>query len=82
MLRLYEAYGGHARADLRVAGTLPVVAAYATNLLEDDAGAEPLEFVRTPGDNAAEETAADYVVPLEFRGFEVKTVKLVLARQG
>ncbi|ETW79602.1 glycoside hydrolase family 38 protein [Heterobasidion irregulare TC 32-1] len=78
VLRLYEAYGGHARADLRVAGTLPVVAAYATNLLEDDAGAEPLEFVRAPGDNAA----ADYVVPLEFRGFEVKTVKLVLARQG
>ena len=28
VLRLYEAYGGHARADLRVAGTLPVVAAY------------------------------------------------------
>ena len=82
VLRLYEAYGGHARADLRVAGTLPVVAAYATNLLEDDAGAEPLEFVRAPGDNAAEGTAADYVVPLEFRGFEVKTVKLVLARQG
>ncbi|THH17029.1 hypothetical protein EW146_g3709 [Bondarzewia mesenterica] len=78
VLRLYEAYGGHANVDLRVSGSLPVVDAYATNLLEDDKGAELLDFKRID----AEGSAADYVVKLAFRGFEVKTVKLVLARQG
>jgi alpha-mannosidase len=41
VLRLYEAYGGHASVVLQV--NVPgVVAAYSTNLLEDDDGAEAL----------------------------------------
>jgi alpha-mannosidase len=36
ILRLYEAFGGHAQARLRISDCLPVVKAYTTNLLEDD----------------------------------------------
>ncbi|KAJ7816214.1 hypothetical protein B0H14DRAFT_3744116 [Mycena olivaceomarginata] len=35
VLRLYEAFGGHAQTQLRIAGGLGVEAAYETNLLED-----------------------------------------------
>ncbi|KAI0799601.1 glycosyl hydrolases family 38 N-terminal domain-containing protein [Irpex lacteus] len=36
ILRLYEAYGGHARATLKIAESIPVAKAYITNLLEDE----------------------------------------------
>ncbi|KAJ7856154.1 alpha-mannosidase [Mycena leptocephala] len=35
VLRIYETFGGHAQAQLRIAGGLGVEAAYETNLLED-----------------------------------------------
>ena len=78
VLRLYEAYGGHASVLLQV--NVPgVVAAYATNLLEDDEGAEVLAM-DAPGSDAP--LQGGVVIPLGFRGFEVKTVKLVLAKEG
>ncbi|KAF8991681.1 glycoside hydrolase family 38 protein [Cyathus striatus] len=36
VLRLYEAYGGHARIRLRIANYLPIAKAVLTNLLEDE----------------------------------------------
>ncbi|KAI9449033.1 glycosyl hydrolases family 38 N-terminal domain-containing protein [Lactarius psammicola] len=82
VLRLYEAYGGHASVDLQV--NVPgVVAAYSTNLLEDDEGAEALTL-EAPTAEAAEKLplSGGLVIPLAFRGFEVKTIKLVLAKEG
>jgi len=72
ILRLYEAYGGHARVDLHIRGGLRVVAALTTNLLEDDKGAEELTLLRAEGSDASAS------IRLAFHGFEVKTVKLVL----
>ncbi|KAJ7487881.1 hypothetical protein FB451DRAFT_1390857 [Mycena latifolia] len=43
VLRLYEALGGHAQAQLRVAGGLGVKHAYVTNLLEEAAEEEEVE---------------------------------------
>ncbi|RDB17533.1 Alpha-mannosidase [Hypsizygus marmoreus] len=71
ILRLYEAFGGHAQTKLRIAGHLSVSKAYTTNLLEDDDD----ELNVTPVDGGA-------TVILDFRGFEVKTVKLVLEHAG
>lgn len=76
VLRLYEAYGGHGRANLKVASHVPIRKAFVTNLLEDDGG-EELNIMRT---DDSEETGA--TLRLDFRGFEVKTVKLVLATEG
>ncbi|KAJ7643881.1 glycoside hydrolase family 38 protein [Roridomyces roridus] len=72
VLRLYEAFGGHANAQLRVAAGLGVEEAYETNLLEDASEDVPLAVVRSEG--MAHQVGLD----LSFRGFEVKTVKLVL----
>lgn len=74
VLRLYEAFGGHARAQLRIASHLTISKAFITNLLEDENENEELNIFRfdnteTPGS----------LVKLNFRGFEVKTVKLVIA---
>ena len=78
VLRLYEACGGHATVTLQV--NVPgVVAAYATNLLEDDEGAEALAMDVPDSDAPLQEGGV--VIPLWFRGFEVKTVKLVLAKK-
>lgn len=77
VLRLYEAYGGHASVELAVADALEVVGAYETNLLEDDYGAKALEMTALTGGDEGKS-----VVKLEFRGFEVKTVKLVLKGSG
>jgi alpha-mannosidase len=78
VLRLYEAYGGHASVVLQV--NVPgVVAAYSTNLLEDDDGAEAL-VLEEP--TAEAPLSGGRVVQLAFRGFEVKTVKLVLEKEG
>ena len=70
VLRLYEAFGGHTKAQLRIASYLPVSRAYVANLLEDDG--EELDVMR----GGATETCS--TLKLEFRGFEVKTVKLVV----
>ena len=72
ILRLYEAYGGHARVDLHIRSHLRVAAAYATNLLEDDKDAEQLTLLSGEGLEASAR------IRLAFHGFEVKTVKLVL----
>jgi alpha-mannosidase len=77
VLRLYEAFGGHACVCLQI--NVPgVTAAYATNLLEDDAGAEELPLEQTTGEWG--EQPGKLSLRLAFRGFEVKTVKLVLAK--
>ncbi|OBZ74598.1 Alpha-mannosidase [Grifola frondosa] len=64
---------GHARLTLRIGSHIPVVRAVLTNLLEDEdaAGAGALDLV-----DLGEGTG----VKLEFHGFEVKTLKLVLGR--
>jgi alpha-mannosidase len=72
ILRLYEAFGGHAQARLLVSSHLPVLKAITTNLLEDEA--EDLYILRS-SDSSDEYGSA---LSLCFRGFEVKTVKLVL----
>ncbi|KDQ59961.1 glycoside hydrolase family 38 protein [Jaapia argillacea MUCL 33604] len=71
VLRLYEAFGGHAQVRLRVAPYLSVVKAHVTNLLEDELS--ELSLVRPEED---EEGFA--ILKLNFHGFEVKTVKLVV----
>ncbi|KAF8182889.1 alpha-mannosidase [Pholiota molesta] len=73
ILRLYEAFGGHAQAKLVISSHLPVVKAFTTNLLEDED--EDLYILRPTEGNESSGT----VLSLSFRGFEVKTVKLVLA---
>ncbi|TRM58025.1 glycoside hydrolase family 38 protein [Schizophyllum amplum] len=76
ILRLYEAFGGHASAVLRIADALPVSAAFETNSLEEEAHKESrtLDIVR--GARGGVE------LKLDFRGFEFKTVKLVLEGVG
>ncbi|KAJ6573329.1 glycoside hydrolase family 38 protein [Mycena sp. CBHHK59/15] len=76
ILRLYEAFGGHAQTQLRIAGGLGVEAAYLTNLLEDTAEDTELSLLRTDG--ASVGPARELGLDLTFRGFEVKTVKLIL----
>ena len=71
ILRLYEAYGGHARVALKIGSQLSVQKAFVTNLLEDEL--DELNILRA---DDTEHTAA--ILTLEFRGFEVKTVKLVI----
>ncbi|KAF9235409.1 glycoside hydrolase family 38 protein [Melanogaster broomeanus] len=69
VLRLYEAFGGHGTVELQIAPHLHVVNAYATNLLEDHNAELAL----------AQDAGGPFRLKLDFRGFEVKTVKLVLA---
>ncbi|KAI1787087.1 glycoside hydrolase family 38 protein [Ganoderma leucocontextum] len=68
VLRLYEAFGGHGAVKLKLADHLSVVKVLVTNLLEDEL--EELNVYEAE-DNAS-------IVKLNFHGFEVKTVKLVL----
>lgn len=68
---MYEAYGGHARATLHVSSDFHVEKATLTNLLEDE-----LDAVHVASDNAGSQS-----VKLDFRGFEVKTVKLTLGKK-
>jgi alpha-mannosidase len=72
VLRLYEAFGGHAQTQLRIAGGLGVEAAYETNLLEDVAEGAVCTLRSTDG------VENELGLNLTFRGFEVKTVVLVL----
>jgi len=72
VLRLYEAFGGHAQAKLNISSHLPVLKAFTTNLLEDED--EELYLLRSS--DADGDVGSS--LSLSFRGFEVKTVKLVL----
>ena len=71
ILRLYEAYGGHATARLRIASHLEVKKAWTANLLEDDITRLTLE-----------KEAEDTIIPLSLRGFELLTIKLVISSVG
>lgn len=75
ILRLYEAYGGHATVRVLISSSFDVEKAIITNLLEDD-NEEGLGFTTT----VEEEVTGGYshYIKLSFRGFEVKTVKLTL----
>jgi alpha-mannosidase len=73
ILRLYEAFGGHAQVKIVVSPQLPVVKAFVTNLLEHED--EELYVLRDPNED---EPRCE--LSFSFRGFEVKTVKLVLGR--
>jgi alpha-mannosidase len=77
ILRLYEAYGGHAHARLLISRHLPVVKAFTTNLLEDED--EELYVLRSSSDYSSDGDSG-CALSLSFRGFEVKTVKLVLGK--
>jgi alpha-mannosidase len=72
ILRLYEAYGGYAQARLLISHHLPVIKAITTNLLEDED--EELYVLRSSDSSDVSGCALSLV----FRGFEVKTIKLVL----
>ncbi len=80
VLRLYEAFGGHAKVQLNVARHIPVAKAFVTNLLEDEQ--QKLSITRTSisdgNDNDNGSDAAGCSLSLSFRGFEVKTIKLVI----
>jgi alpha-mannosidase len=80
VLRLYEAYGGHASVCLQVNMPQRVIAAYGVNLLEDDVGADSLALERTMGEWG--ERPGEQMLRLVFRGFEVKTIKVVLAKDA
>ncbi|QRV99556.1 glycoside hydrolase family 38 protein [Ceratobasidium sp. AG-Ba] len=67
VVRLYEAFGGHARAQLNVSKKLKVTKAVVTNLLED-----------VVHDLDVEDGDENATIPLKFRGFEVVTVKLTV----
>jgi len=67
VVRLYEAFGGHARARLNVSKKLNVSKAVVANVLEDT-------LYELKGE--ADEDVVVY--PLTLRGFEVVTVKLVV----
>lgn len=69
VLRLYEAFGGHAKAKLIISGHIPVAKASITNLLEDET--EQLQIQRAVG-GQGDATS----LTLDFHGFEVKTVQL------
>jgi alpha-mannosidase len=71
ILRLYEAYGGHAKVKLNIGENIPAASACVTNLLEDEM--EELHLLRNVGGNG-EPTS----VTLDFHAFEVKTVKLTI----
>ncbi|KDQ11808.1 glycoside hydrolase family 38 protein [Botryobasidium botryosum FD-172 SS1] len=71
VLRLYEAYGGHARASLRITSQLQISKASLVNLLEEEL--EVLEKCTNK-----DESDEDTVLTIDFRGFQVVTVKLVL----
>ncbi|KAH6912224.1 alpha-mannosidase [Coprinopsis sp. MPI-PUGE-AT-0042] len=86
VLRLYEAYGGHASLNLKIGHHLPVVKAYETNLLEDSDDSNELRIHSvekrgsgyTSADGGSNNAHFDKSIKLNFRGFEIKTVVLVL----
>lgn len=75
VLRLYEAYGGHATVRVLISSSVDVEKAIITNLLEDD-NEEGLGFTTTTEGEL--NGGYSHYIKLSFRGFEVKTVKLTL----
>lgn len=67
ILRLFEQYGGHANAVLKIASSLSVQKAELVNILEDNL--KDLE-VSNSKDGAQ--------IKLPFRGYEIKTVRLTV----
>lgn len=81
ILRLYEAFGGHGKVQLNVARHIPVSKAFITNLLEDEEKELTISRSTLAADcDSANESvdAPGCSMSLSFRGFEVKTVKLVI----
>lgn len=77
ILRLYEVFGGHARVLLRIAPYLPVAKVFVTNLLEDEE--EELDITQSANGGIVDNTESSRCsVTLNFRGFEVKTLKVVI----
>lgn len=70
VLRIFEAYGGHATATLRVAGQLTVDRAYTTNLLEEKIA--NLELVK-------QAATGDTLITLPMRGFQILSVCVKLS---
>jgi len=83
ILRLYEAHGGHGRVQLRISPSVHVVEASLTNLLEDHKSVLSLAAADDVDVNSKEPASASgrSWLDLDFRGFEVKTVKLVIAEE-
>jgi alpha-mannosidase len=78
ILRLYEAFGGHGQVQLNISHHLPIAKAFATNFLEDEEQELTVDRTRD-GNNCDEQQAtAGCSLNLSFRGFEVKTIKLVI----
>lgn len=77
ILRLYEAYGGHGRVQLRTSPFVRVEEVYLTNLLEDHKAS--LDVKADASADAA--STSRFRLDLDFRGFEVKTVKMVIANE-
>lgn len=75
VLRLYETLGGHARVKLRLPSRLHVVKAALTNLLEEEE-----DQVRIQDERGVD--GFEKFIGLDFRGFEVKTVKLTIGSVG
>ncbi len=75
--RLYEAFGGHAQASVKIGGQFSgrVVKAVTTNLLEEEQ--EELQIMDDGMDGML-----GPAVKLNFRGFEVKTLKLTLKERS
>jgi alpha-mannosidase len=71
VLRIYEAYGGHARATLRIAKHLAISKAYICNLLEEKTSELDLEMDGASGDT---------FVTLDLRGFQILTVRLTISK--
>ncbi|EJU04489.1 glycoside hydrolase family 38 protein [Dacryopinax primogenitus] len=74
VLRLYEAYGGHATAKLRISSLVPVSKAHITNILEDELSVVELSRAPSTGLGKGEDT----ILEIPFRGFQIVTVKLTL----
>ncbi|KAF8309652.1 glycoside hydrolase family 38 protein [Clavulina sp. PMI_390] len=75
ILRLYEAYGGHAKATLRVSSKLRVTKATLTNLLEDEKEGLQLQACPAADGRVGE---SDTIIEINFRGFQFQTVKLTV----
>ncbi|KAH8829151.1 glycosyl hydrolases family 38 N-terminal domain-containing protein [Flagelloscypha sp. PMI_526] len=72
VLRLYEAFGGHASAQLAISKHLHIRKAAIVNLLEDEE--KELGVVQT------NDSVHPHALRLKFHGFQVVTVKLTLEK--
>ena len=77
ILRLYEIFGGHSRVLLKIAPNLSVAKVFVTNLLEDEE--EELDITLSVDGGIVDDAQSfGCSVTLNFRGFEVKTLKVVI----